>query len=486
MDLAARLGSWSAGPGPLHRKLADALVRAIQRGDLAPGDRLPAERALARDLAVSRSTVVVAYDALQSDGWLERRQGSGTRVRWKAPVGTLGTLLPTGVAGGSGDVIFRRLIEGPGDVVSLACAILPGSPAVVEAAGSFTTAELVGMVDNPGYMPLGLPVLRREVAALLTRAGLPSTEAEVMITTGAQQAINLAACVLVRPGDEVLVENPSFSGCLDALRSAGARLVPMPMDGDGIDVNAVEAAVDGGSPVALYVMPTYHNPTGALLSAPRRRRLAQLAAERGLIVIEDNALEHARFGTVSPPPPVGSYAPPGAPVLTVGSLSKVLWAGLRIGWVRANEALIARLVQAKVLHDLGSPVLPQAVAARLLPRLEEIGGRRGKEQGEHVARAVALLQQHLPDWTWQTPAGGLALWVRLPQGDGSEFAQVALRHGVEVVPGATMSPDGSFADHLRLAVIEPPLLDEAFVRLGRAWAAYAPSPAARSDVRVIV
>ncbi|MGH9278840.1 MAG: PLP-dependent aminotransferase family protein, partial [Acidimicrobiales bacterium] len=273
-----RLGPWSAGTGPLHRKLADALVGAIRRGDLAAGDRLPAERALARELAISRSTVVTAYDALQADGWLERRQGSGTRVRWTAPVGTsagfgAGAI---GVPGGSGDVIFRRLIEGPGNVISLACAVLPGSPAVVEAAGSFTTAELAGMVENPGYMPLGLPALRYEVAALLTRAGLPTTDGEVMITTGAQQAINLVASVLVRNGDEVLVENPSFSGCLDALRAAGARLVPVPMDSDGIDVDAVASALDRTSPVALYLMPTYHNPTGALLSEPRRRRLARL------------------------------------------------------------------------------------------------------------------------------------------------------------------------------------------------------------------
>ncbi|MGH9278073.1 MAG: PLP-dependent aminotransferase family protein, partial [Acidimicrobiales bacterium] len=363
--------------------------------------------------------------------------------------------------------------------------VLPGSPAVVEAAGSFTTAELAGMIENPGYMPLGLPALRCEVAALLTRAGLPTTDGEVMITTGAQQAINLVASVLVRNGDEVLVENPSFSGCLDALRAAGARLVPVPMDSDGIDVDAVAGALDRTSPVALYLMPTYHNPTGALLSEPRRRRLARLSAERGLVVIEDNALEHARFGREMPPRAVASFDA-GAPVLTLGSLSMVLWAGLRVGWVRASEPMIARLVHAKAVHDLGSPVLPQAVAARLLPRLEEIGGERGKEQGEHVAHAIRLLRRHLPGWSWQPPAGGLALWVRLPGGDGDEFAQVALRHGVEVVPGATMSPDGSFAEHLRLAVIEPELLDEAFARLGRAWAAYAPSSPARSDVRVIV
>lgn len=485
MELVARLGAWSAGTGPLHRKLAAALAASIRRGDLAPGDRLPAERVLARDLAVSRSTVVVAYDALEAGGWIERRRGSGTRVRWTddavRPSGTGGS----GLADGSGDVIFRRLIEGPGDVVSLACAILPGAPEVAQVAESFPAPELARLVANPGYFPLGLPVLRREIAALLSRTGLPTSEREVLVTTGAQQAVNLAAAVFVRPGDEVLVENPSFSGTLDALRASGARLVPVPTDRHGVDVDAVAAAIDRSTPVALYVMPSYHNPTGALMSESRRRRLGRLSAERGLVVIEDNALAHVRLGPESRPPPVAAFAPE-APVLTVGSVSKVLWAGLRVGWVRASEPLIARLVHAKAVHDLASPVLPQAIAARLLPRLEAISEQRSREHGAHVARAVELLGRDLPGWTWQPPAGGLALWVRLPDGDGDEFCQVALRHGVEVVPGSTMSPDGSFADHLRLAVVEPPLLDEGIARLARAWAAYAPSPATAPAARVIV
>lgn len=485
MDLVARLGAWPAGPGPLHRKLAAALATAIRRGEVGPGERLPAERTLARDLAVSRSTVVAAYDALEADGWIERRRGSGTRVRW-----TAGAVRPNGSGadgrvGGSGDVIFRRLIEGPGDVVSLACAILPGAPEVAEVAESFPPPELSRLVADPGYFPLGLPALRREIAALLSRSGLPTSEAEVLVTTGAQQAINLAAAVLVRPGDRVLVENPSFSGTLDALRASGASLVPVAADRHGVDVDAVAAAMDRCAPVALYVMPSFHNPTGALMSESRRRRLSRLSAGRGLVVIEDNALEHVRLGPESRPPPVAAFAPE-APVLTVGSVSKVLWAGLRVGWLRASEALIARFVHAKAVHDLGSPVLSQAITARLLPRLAAISEQRSREHGAHVARAVELLARDLPGWTWQLPAGGLALWVRLPDGNGDEFCQVALRHGVEVVPGSTMSPDGSFADHLRLAVIEPPLLEEGIARLARAWEAYNPSPAAAPAARVIV
>jgi DNA-binding transcriptional MocR family regulator len=484
MELATSLGTWAAGPGPLHRKLADALAASIQRGAVAPGERLPAERVLARTLAVSRSTVVAAYDQLRAQGFLESRQGSGTRVRWAAPEGTGRVTVP----GASGDVIFRRLIEGMApETISLAAAILPGSPAVAEAAASFTAAELADMVASSGYVPLGLAALRRELARLHTEAGLPTTHGQVLVTTGAQQAISLVASLLVRPGDAVLVENPSFSGCLDALRANGARLVPVPVDDDGVDVDALEHLADTMSPAAAYLMPSFHNPTGVMLSESRRRRLARLAAERNLPIIEDNALERTHVGDRPPPPAIASFAAENAPVLTVGSVSKVLWGGLRVGWVRGSEALIGRLVHCKAVHDLGSPVFPQAVAARVLTRIEDVQEARRRELTDLFARTQELLRQHVPEWTWNPPEGGLALWTRLPAGDGAEFCQVALRHGVEVVAGATMSPDGSFADHLRLAMTEPPLMEEAVRRLARAWAAYTPSDSPqRPHLRVIV
>jgi DNA-binding transcriptional MocR family regulator len=494
MDVPTVLGPWSSGPGPLHRKLADAVSAAIERGDLVAGERLPAERVLARALAVSRSTVVAAYDHLRAEGWLESRQGSGSRVRWTAPVGR--TRAVPGLGDTSGDVIFRRLIEGPGTTISLAAAILPGAPSVAEAAGTFTSSELADMVSTSGYVPLGLPALRREIAALHTRAGLRTAETQVVVTTGAQQAISLAAGLLVDRGDTVIVENPSFSGTLDALRVAGAKLMAVPTDDAGTDVDALARAVERTSPAAIYVMPSYHNPTGVELTESRRRRLARIAAATGVPLIEDNTLEHTSLTGAPPLPPVASYEPD-APILTVGSLSKVLWGGLRVGWIRASEAMIGRLAHCKAVHDLGSPVFTQAIAARLLPRLDAIAAERRTQLVAHLDRAEQLLREHLPTWTWRRPVGGLALWVKLPAGDGNAFAQVALRYGVEVVPGTTMSPvaagaagaagaEPSFADHLRLALIQPPLLDEGIARLGRAWTAYAPSEATVPEVRVIV
>lgn len=280
--------------------------------------------------------------------------------------------------GGSAGAIFSRLLDpGDGSLLSLACAASPAHPAVTEAMAEVAADDLPELLTSNGYLPLGLPVLRREIASLLSRSGLPSTPDQVLVSTGAHQAINLAAALLVRPGDTVVVESPSFPGTIDMFRAAGARLVAVPLDDEGADVEAIGATMRQSPPAAVYVMPSFHNPAGVTLAETRRRRLARLAAEAGVPVVEDNALEHARLD-VEPPPPVAAFAPVGdhAPVLTLGSLSKALWGGLRVGWIRAPEDCIARLARFKVMSDLGSPLLSQAVAARLLPRMESLRGER--------------------------------------------------------------------------------------------------------------
>jgi DNA-binding transcriptional MocR family regulator len=163
----------------------------------------------------------------------------------------------------------------------------------------------------------------------------------------------------------------------------------------------------------------------------------------------------------------------GLSVLTVGSLSKSLWAGLRVGWVRAPQAVIERLVRLKAMADLGSDLVAQAVAARLVPDLETHLEARSVHLQGGLRRVEAGLQAQLPEWQWDEPDGGPSLWVRLPRGDATTFAQVALRHGIEVVPGETMAPDGGHRDRLRVPYcFEPPLLDEMVNRLAASWAAY--------------
>ncbi len=459
------LGPWSDGPGPLHVKLAGALRRAIELGHVASGVRLPSERVLAHDLNVSRSTVVAAYDALRVEGLVESRQGSGTRVRSARPRG-LREQPPL-------SPLYRTLLEDGGPLISLAIAIHSAHPLVGEAVAE-VAADRERLLALMGYLPAGLPELREAIAQRFTSVGAPTSAEEILVTTGAQQAVNLGSALLLRPGDEVAVETPSLAGTLDALRSRGARFLPIPVDHQGVDTHALATLAARRPPALVYVMPSFHNPTGVLLAEHRRRALVELAVEREVPVLEDNALEFLVLEG-EPPPPVAAFAPDGAPVLTAGSLSKAAWAGLRIGWLRGPANLIARVAELKAVADLGTPLFDQAVAARLVPRLAELSRDRGAELRAALQLVGDLLRQRLPEWEWEPPQGGPSLWIRLPSGTASGFAQVAARYGVEVIPGEVMSATGEHRSNFRLPFTAPqPLLEETIVRLENAWRAYTP------------
>ena len=469
------LGKWSEGPGPLHRKLSDALRGAIDDGGLPAGQRLPSERDLAGRLAVSRSTVVTAYDALRSEGALESRQGSGTRVRGRAASATAPGLVTV-------SPLYRTLIDARDDVISLACATFPAHPQVAVATAEVLAEDGDKLLAHHGYLPAGLPSLRQALADRLTMLGTPTAIDQVLVTTGAQQAVHLAAQLLVRPGDDVVVESPSFSGTIELVLARGATLTAIPVDDAGVDVHGVARALAAGRPAALYLMPTFHNPTGALLAGNRRRDLAELVAEHGVPLIEDNALENAPLDDERLPP-ISAYAPPDAPILSVGSFSKAAWGGLRVGWVRGPAAMITRMTELKAMNDLGSPLVDQAIAARIVPHLDAMRIDHRDMLNRNLALVSDMLHELLPGWTWQRPKGGPSLWVELPSGNASAYTQVALRYGVEVIPGDQMSPTGDDQRRLRLPyTAEPTVLAETIRRLAEAWDAYAPRDEPRPSV----
>jgi DNA-binding transcriptional MocR family regulator len=485
-SIEAVLGRWSDGPGPLHLKLSDALRQAIDLGHLAAGERLPSERELATRLAVSRSTVVAAYDALRGERRLESRQGSGTRVCGR----------PRGNGGGTTahelpmrtfpvSQVYRSLLEGRDDIISLSCAVLPAHPLVIEAVADIA-AHNEKLFSLIGYVPAGLPELREALADMLTGSGTPTTPDQLVITNGAQQAVNLAAQLFVRPGDDVLVESPSFAGTIDVFRGRGARLVTAPVDEDGVDIEVVGNVLATRKPRLIYVMPSFHNPTGALMSEHRRRQLAALAESEGVPLIEDNALEHAPLDDAWLRP-IAAFGGPDSPVLTAGSLSKVAWGGLRVGWLRGPVPVIKRIAELKAMNDLGSPLLEQAIAAQLVPQLERLRADYCTTLRRHLDVITELLADELPEWRWRRPRGGPSLWIRLPSGTAAAYAQVALRYGVEVIPGEVMSPTADHGDHLRLPfTLEPPVLEETVRRLAAAWRAYAPGSDARTVSRPVV
>jgi len=465
--LVQALGEWTKGEGPRYLRLAGALRSAIERGQMPPGARLPAERVLTRLLAVSRTTVVGAYDALRQEGLLESRQGSGTRVaRWR------GSALESDET--ARDSLWRRRFvlramvgKTTADVEFLG-AHLPGLPDFFKAAMDEAEGDLRSLVAEHGYFPLGLPALRRAIAAYFKESGLLTSEEEVLVTGGAQQAISLVANVFVDPGKVVLMEDPTYLGAIDAFASFGARPTGIAVGPTGIRVDLLRAAMARTVPRVVYVVATCHNPTGTVMPEEHRRDIARDIDGTNTLLVEDMTLADFCLDG-DPPRPIAAFAR-GGNVLTVGSLSKLFWGGLRVGWIRGPQALIARLAEAKVVSDLGGSILSQAVAARVLDRAGEVVRLRRRQVRPRRDLLARLLGQHLPSWSWSKPAGGLSLWVRLPSANASELAPVALRHGVAIVPGTVHSPEGQHADCLRLPfVAEPEVLRDGVERLSRAW-----------------
>jgi DNA-binding transcriptional MocR family regulator len=316
--------------------------------------------------------------------------------------------------------------------------------------------------------------------------GIHTSASQVLVTNGAQHGIALASGLFLQRGDAALVENPAFFGAIDAMRVAGARVFGLPVEAAGVSPSAIRDRITATAARLVYLTPTFQNPTGAVMPGPARKEVARLVSELGVPLIDDRTIADIRFdGTL--PPPIAAYAPD-APVLTIGSLSKVVCPALRIGWIRAPEPLIERLARLKTAMDLASPSITQAIAAKLLASLDLVREKRRVQLQPRRDFAAAWLRRHLPEWKFRVPSGGLFFWVKLPHGDSRELAQVALRHGVVMLPGPAMSVTEEHALYFRLPFLaEAAALGNALNRLASAWKEYAASGSrAHSDGVVIV
>lgn len=450
-DLVDLLGRWASGRGPLYLLLTARLRALIDDGVVPPGEVLPPDRVLATRLAVGRGTVVAAYDLLQQEGRVVRRQGSGTRVA--------DAQLPATRA--AGDVVTNPLLlhilQPPDGVALLTCAAPDAPPPELIEAYQAAAAALAHVRHDIGYQPAGQTILREAIAAYYRSRGLPTSPQEIIVTTGAQQAITLLTELLVAPGDTVQTEIPTYPGALEVFRHAAAVIKPLSDLRD--------------RPALAYVVPTASNPTGSIMDALARRRLAGLSAEHDVPVIDDEVCAELCFDGETPSP-LAAYTG-GEQVITIASLSKLVWGGLRVGWIRAPAALVSRLARLRAIQDLGGEVLAQLAAARLLGRLDEVRRARLATLRAGHDHLCGELRAKLPDWEFTPADGGQTIWVRLPRGDVDSFAQVALRHGVAVPPGRSFDPTGGHADHMRLHFLfDHDTLTEAVSNLATAWHAY--------------
>ncbi len=470
-EIAEALGDWGVEPGPLYLTLASAIDELARARRLRPGDRLPAERRLARALHVSRGTVVSAYDTLRRRGRLVTRQGSGTVVT-DDPDG--GRMSPVDRDRG-GPASQQGFITGttPGDgIIDLKAAVWTGLDDLVAEDFTLSPGRWKEVLVGSGYHPGGLAVLRELIATRLTGQGLPTGPDEVMITHGAQEAIVLICRTYLGADGLAVSAELTYPGFMDIVHALGGRVHTAPMDAMGVDVARLDRAVRRVRPEVVYLMPNVQNPTGSVMPDERRRELERVAGRwSDTVVIDDRTLAELTEDGHVPQPLGAGCAEPMANVLTVGSASKSLWGGLRIGWIRGRPEQIAGLTRMGSVLNFGVSVAGQMIAADLLPSDEGLTPGRRAELIRRRDTMVEAVGEKLPDWRFKVPAGGLSLWVKLPGVEARRFVDMAQRYGVSLAPGEVSSPDGWWRDHLRLPFGHPRgELIEAVDRMADAWA----------------
>ena len=439
-EVAALIGPVAALPAPRYRGLARRVRELVLAGQLPAGTRLPAERDLATALATSRVTIASAYRVLREEGWARTRHGSGT---------------VTEVPGGSDAPLAGWLPRVSPGLVDLAHAAPSAAPQLVPAYQE-ALRQLPAATSGNGYTPSGLPELRAAVAERFTRRGLPTEADQVVITCGVGDATALVLDLLLEPGDRVLVTHPTYAGSLRMVEAGTGRLVPVSVDPARPDdlVTAAHTAVRQSAPRLALLEPDHANPTGARLSAGGRRRLAATLWQQGVLAVVDEVSAELYLDD-GPLPPYAAGLPDGA-VVTVGGLSKAVWGGLRIGWLRTDAALADRLGLAHGRRQLSVGYLDQLAATLLVRDLDAVLDWRREELRTQRDALLGALAEQLPDWEVQVPTGGISLWCQLPPGlSSAALTAAAAPRGLLLAEGRAFGTGHAFDDHLRLPFTRP-------------------------------
>ena len=469
----------------LTQQLVSRIAALVDSGELEPGSRLPATRALAADAGINHLTAVRVYRRLAELGYVTAAVGRGTFVRRSAPAASPG---PAGRAVRENDDWHHAMLAARpisyADEMLRASLHTPHTTDAISLGSGFPDpdlcpsgelAQLAAEIarEDPravtGYLEVeGLPELRERLAELGRASGFARSADEILVTSGARQGIDLVARALLGPGDVAVVESPTFAGTLASLQATGARVLPLAMDGDGADIDALERILARHEIKLVAIQSSCQNPTGADLSPERRARLLELARTRGFFVLDDGVYATIRYDG-DPLAPLRSQAP--AHVIYVDSFSKTIGGGLRVGWLAASGPVFERIVHLKMDSDIHTASLPQHLGARYL---------RGDRHARLLARSLPVyrrrrdallraLERHLgDDAQWTTPAGGHHVWVTLHDAvDERALYAEALRAGMTFLPGGALQAEKSTRTTLRLSfgLAEPADHDEAVRRL---------------------
>ncbi|OIJ93041.1 GntR family transcriptional regulator [Streptomyces sp. MUSC 14] len=431
-QLVQALGPWRNPEAPLSAALARAVREALLDGRIRSGSALPAERRLAAVLGVSRGTVTAALDRLREAGWVRTRHGSASTVQLpEAAAERIAPLSATGDAGSKVD-LRRAVPAAPQELY------LQATQRAVQRAGPLLAED-----GEPGP---GIAELRAAIAARYSREGTATRPEQILVTSGARAALTLLTAHF-EPRVAV-VEIPTFFDALRVLRVPGTRLVGCRVTTAGWDLDQVRDAFAAARGQLAYLVPDFHNPTGALMSPHTRRAVTRLAAEYQVTLIVDETMRDLDLRDQLAPAPRMRGA------LLIGSTSKSVWGGLRIGWIRARASLIRDLQVHPLAGPLSAPPMQQLVAAELLGDLEPVLSRRRHELRRQRDHLTSLLAED-GRWHFTRPDGGLALWLRLTTVLADTVVERAGRNGVALAAGPRFAADATLVHHLRVPYTPP-------------------------------
>lgn len=434
-----------SSPVPLHKQITDFIKGKISNGEWTIGYKLPPQRMLAKALEVNRSTVVTAYDELTAEGLIEGKSGSGTKVinnTWNllatTPPPDWSSYVNSGIHKPNFPTIQEiNQAEFIPNIIRLGTGEL--SPDLLAGASMKQVFEKLSTKEiSYGYEePKGLLPLREEISNYLKTIGIQASPSSILIVSGALQALQLISVGLLHKGSTVLMEKPSYLNSLHIFQSAGMQLLGIPLDKEGIKVNHIPQYKKLHKASLLYTIPSFHNPTGTLMTVGRRNQLLNICQQEQIPLIEDDVYRELWFDE-SPPKPLKAFDKNGL-VIYLGSLSKTLSPGLRIGWVVGPEPVIEHLADIKMQTDYGSSSLSQWAAVEwfssglydqhLIKIRKQLKIRRDF--------TLNFLNKYFSNIaTWEKPNGGFYVWVRLlPSISIRKLFEVALSEGILLNPG---------------------------------------------------
>ncbi len=472
---------------PLYQQIHAYLADQIRAGRLAPDTRLPASRDLAASVGVSRLTVTNAYAELEAQGLAYSISRDGIYVAPVAPVDTpaeddLPSIpnLPTWQAQArasawvSASLQLDRQIASVShpDLISFAQGggdsrlfPLPDFQRALQSVLRRSGREALGYGESAGFAPL-----RETIAQILAGQGIPATAGQVLITAGSQQALDLVARMLLRPGDTVLAESPTHMGFIDLCRSLDVGLVAVPVDDQGMQVERVEELLNIFRPRLIYTVPNFQNPTGTCLNSIRRRQLVALAEQYQVPILEDDFVGDLRYKGAGQPA-LKAFDRAGM-VIYVGTFSKMLMPSLRVGYLVAEGPVYEQLLTVKHTSDVATSNLMQRALEEYISvgRYQACLRQARRIFGRRRDAMLAALARYMPEGTrWTTPQGGVFVWLQLPDGISADaLFPAAAQAGVIYAPGDYFFPRDPDPSCLRLNFARQPVevIEEGIRRLG--------------------